>query len=110
MVAQSTLNKQANALISLYIQEFVGKYKRQPQINRYKSKWGFDAMVQDLTYETAQEVVKYYFRTERTGHDIAFLHNNYEKIAQFYKEKQEDEERRRVLREETRRRVEGLNG
>jgi len=111
MASQATLNKQANALITLFVQQYTEHYNKAPSdFNRYKSKWGFLAMLEDLGYELSQEVIKYYFKTGRQGHGADFLFHNYEKIAGFYKERTEDEERRRILREETRKRVEGLNG
>lgn len=98
MVAQATLAKQGNALVTQFIKEFTEKYQHAPKLNRYKAKWGFQDMIADLGYERSQEVVSYYFRTMKQGHPVEFLHQNYEKIAAFHEEKKADEKRREELR------------
>ena len=105
MAAQSTITKQGNALVTLFIKQYTDKYGRTPTLNRYKAKWGFFDMTQDLGYDRAQEVVKYYFMTAKSGHPVEFLHNNYEKIAVFYEEKKLDERKRAELRALTEERV-----
>lgn len=105
MVAQATLTKQANALITLYANEYADKYSKAPVMNRFRDKWGFQGMVEDLGYGRAQEVVKYYFRTSRVGHPLQYLLYNYEKLDQILKELAEDEVKREELRKLTEKRV-----
>lgn len=105
MASQATLNKQANALISLYIKEYTDKYKRAPQVNRYREKWGFISMVEDLGYERAREVVSYYFTTGNVGHAVQKLLQNYDRYSRTLTEIAEDKVRRAELRRETEIRV-----
>lgn len=108
MVAQNTVAKQAYALITLYIQSFEKKYQRKPQVNRYREKWGFIDMIEDLGYDQAREVVEYYLRTAKQGHPVPFLLQNYDKINEFMEEKKKDEENRIELRKQTEARVREL--
>jgi hypothetical protein len=105
MVAQATLNKQANALVTMYLSEFKGKYNREPVVNRYREKWGFLSMIEDLGYERAQEVIRFYFTTGRVGHPVNALLNNYDRLHKVMSEIAEDEANRERLRRETEERV-----
>lgn len=105
MVSQATLNKQANALITLYVKEYSAKYNRAPNINRYREKWGFISMVEDLGYERAQKIIEYYFTTGRIGHPVQGLLQNYDRLNRILTEMAEDEKNRERLRRETEQRV-----
>ena len=105
MVAQSTLTKQANGLVTQYIKNWTDKYGKAPVINRYKEKWGFQDMVQDLGYERAKEVVDYYFNTGRLGHPTTYLIYNYETLHKIMLEREADRENMARLAKETEQRV-----
>lgn len=108
MASQATLTKQGNALVTLFINLYTEKYGAAPRLNRYKAKWGFQSMVEDLGYEMAQEVINYYFRTGKQGHPVEFLHMNYERIAEYNEERKRDEKMREELRRETEQRMKEL--
>lgn len=105
MASQATLTKHGNALVTLFIKLYTEKYSAAPKLNRYKAKWGFQSMVEDLGYERSQEVVHYYFRTSKQGHPVEFLHMNYEKIADYNEERKRDEAMRAELRRQTEQQV-----
>jgi hypothetical protein len=105
MVAQSTLTKQANGLVTLYIKNWTDKYGKAPTINRFKHKWAFQDMIQDLGYERAKKVVDYYFRTGRLGHPIEHLIYNYEQLNNIMLEREADQENMAKLAKETEKRV-----
>ena len=102
---QTAIARQANALVTQFIKEYAEKYHVEPQINRYREKWGFQDMIADLGYDRAKATVSYYFRTEKDGHPVAFLLNNYDRICAFYEEKLADEKKREEIRRETQQRV-----
>lgn len=106
MASQQAVAKQAYGLISLFEKHFNEKYKRKPQINRFREKWGFQDMITDLGYDDAQEVVKYYFRTGKQGHPVSFLLQNYDKVFQYMEERKRDDAERAALRAETKKRAE----
>lgn len=110
MVAQSTLTKQGNALITLYVNSYTDKYGKAPVINRHRDKWGFQSMIEDLGYPRAQEVITYYFKTGRVGHPLQYLLYNYEKLNIILREIAEDEVNREQLRKQTEQRVKEWNG
>lgn len=105
MASAQTLAKQSNALVTLYINEYQAKYDKAPQINRYRDRWGFQSMIEDLGYERAQEVIKYFFTTGRVGHPVKQLLNSYDRLDNILKEIAEDEVKRAELRAATERRV-----
>lgn len=104
-MAQDTITKQANGLVTLFIKRYTDQYGKAPSLNRYREKWGFQDMISDLGYDRAKEIVLYYFKTSKPGHPVSFLLSNYDKINSFYGEKIEDEERRAELRRQTAERV-----
>jgi hypothetical protein len=105
MVAQSTLTKQSNGLITQFIKNWTEKYGKPPVLNRYKWKWAFQDMVQDLGYERAKDVVEYYFRTGRPLHPIDYLAYNYDKLYSIMLERELDREKTALLAKETEQRV-----
>lgn len=106
MVAQSTLTKQGNGLITLFIKNYTDKYDKPPIVNRYKEKWAFQDMVSDLGYERAKSVVDYYFRTSKLGHPIQYLLYNYERLSRVMLEREEDNKKLKEIAQETKKRVE----
>lgn len=95
------------ALITLYEQCYVSKYGIKPKTNRFREKWGYGDMIADLGYDDARKTIEYYFRTDKSGHPVNFLHQNYDKINEFRVEKERDAENRAKLRAETEKRVNG---
>ena len=105
MVSQSTLTKQANALVTLFIQQYVEKYGKEPTINRFREKWAFQDMIGDLGYENARILIEYYFKTGRAGHPVQYLLYNYDKLDKIRKEVAEDAIKRAEIRRATEKRV-----
>lgn len=105
MVAQSTLTKQANGLITQFIKSWTEKYGKPPVINRYKEKWAFQDMVSDLGYDRAKRVVDYYFRTGRPFHPVQYLIYNYENLNKIMLEREKDADDLRRIAKETEERV-----
>lgn len=105
MVAQSTLTKQANALVTQFIKNYTGKYGSAPVLNRYKEKWAFQDMISDLGYDRAQKVVDYYFRTNKPFHPVQYLAYNYERLNKVMLEREEDNRKLEQIARETEIRV-----
>lgn len=104
-MAKATLANQANALITLYIKLYTDKYEHAPKLNRYRERWGFQSMVEDLGYEKSQEVIRYYMRQNRPGHPVSHLLFNYDNMAEVIEELEQDNEKRAELRAKTEQRV-----
>jgi hypothetical protein len=105
MASPSTVAKQAYSLISLYEKCYEEKYGRKPNVNRFREKWGFQDMIADLDYDQSKDVIRYYFKTGKTGHPVPFLLQNYDKINEFMIEKAADDAKRAELRRMTEERV-----
>ena len=108
-MAQTALDKHTHALISLYLKEYEAKYGRTPMdFNRYRQKWGFKSMIEDLGWENAQRVVKYYLSTNRPAHTVEWLFRNYDRVLVIILERESDEADRAKLRANTKKRVEEM--
>jgi hypothetical protein len=105
MVAEATINKHANLLVAQYIKRYEEIYGRPPELNRYRDKWGFRGMYEDLGSKQAERVVEYYFKTSHPGHPLAYLLYNYDKLNRILVELDNDEQNRIRLRKETEERV-----
>jgi len=98
---------QVNALITSYLKLYSDRYGNRPDgFNRFREKWGFQAMIEDLGYERAKEVVAYYFETRNIGHPVTELLYDYDRLDVLMRERAKDEEQRRILREKSKTRVE----
>lgn len=106
MVAEATINKHATTLLNLYINTYVDKYGKPPvDINRYRDKWIFRNMFEDLGVKQAERVILYFFRTSRPGHPVKYLGNNYDRLNRILIDLDNDEQERLRLRKETEKRV-----
>jgi hypothetical protein len=106
MAKAQDVAKLAYALIDLYIVEYTARFSRKPDVNRFKSKYGFQDMVNDLGYEKSQKVVKHYVSSNRPSITINDLLYNYDKINSVIEQIEEDNARKAILRAETKARVE----
>jgi hypothetical protein len=100
--------KQTNTLISLFEKLYEDKYQVKPKLNRFKHKYGIGDMVDQFGYKEAEEIIEFFFQTTRE-HSITNLLYNYEELKETIDIRAEDDLRRKEIREETRRRVEGWN-
>jgi hypothetical protein len=99
--------QQTHALVTLYLKKYKEKYGKDPlRFNRYRDKWGFQSMAEDLGIDRAKEVIEYYFETGRMGHPTSYLINNYDKINERMIERAEDVINRKKLMEASAKRVE----
>lgn len=101
-----TETQQAHTLISIYERLFVDRYNQKPVMNRFKFKWGFVSMIEDLGYKRAESVIEFYFRTERVGHPVDYLLYNYEKLNEIKTASDNDDEERARIRAATKLKVE----
>jgi hypothetical protein len=98
-------NQQAQALLSLFIKKYAERYGTEPQLNRYRLKWGAVDFIDSVGYQRAKEITEYYLTLE-SNHSFEALLATFDKVGAAMDERREDNARRARLREETRRRVE----
>ena len=105
-MAAKVSNAQINTLVSLYLKLYKEKYSFDPPgFNRFRDKWGFRDMIEDLGMARSKEVITYYFDTRHIGHPVQQLFYNYDRLSDLMKEREEDEKNRERLRAETEARV-----
>jgi hypothetical protein len=105
-LAEKTPQQRAYALISLYEKLYADKYGQKPSVNRHRDKWGFQDMAEDLGYDRAQYIIRYYFDLKYVGHPLQTLLRSYDRFDEIDRDRQKDEANRLRLREMTKKRVE----
>lgn len=102
-----TKAQRAFALITFYLGLYTDRYGfKPPGFNRYRDKWGFESMIDDLGYERAKEVIAHYFTSGPYGHPTKYLLYNYDRLSKDMYEAAEDEQKRTDLRADSKIRVE----
>ena len=76
-------------------------------MNKYKEKWAMQDVIDSVGFNRAKELIEYYFRTNKSGHPLQFFFYNFDKIDRLQLEIEKDKENRKVLREATKKLVEG---
>ena len=111
MVSENTLRTYTNAVMSHFLKAYNEKYGKPPtDFNRYRDKWGFQAMIEDLGKRRAIEVIDYYLSAPYSHHSASYLFYNSDKISKKMADLEEDAKRRKELMAETKRRVEEWSG
>ncbi len=98
--------KQPYILISLYLSLYKEKYNKVLTINKFREKWAMQDVIDSVGYDRAVELLKYYFKTAKSGHPLNFFYNNFDRIDNLEKEIKKDKAVRSVLLEETKKMVE----
>ena len=99
--------KQPYILISLYLSLYKERYNKVLTINKFREKWAMQDVIDSVGYDRAVELLKYYFKTAKSGHPLNFFYNNFDRIDQLEKEIKKDKAVRSILLEETKKMVEG---
>jgi len=99
--------KQPYILISLYLSLYKERYNKAVTINKFREKWAMQDVIDSVGYDRAVELLKYYFKTAKSGHPLNFFYNNFDRIDQLEKDIKKDKAVRSVLLEETKKMVEG---
>jgi|SRR6476469_4652879 len=104
-------NQQSHALITYFMGKYRDMYNADPRdFNRHRDKWGFAAMIDQYGTPRAKQIIDYYFATKRPGHPVNYLLFNYDKLHQIMIDKAADEENRKKLIQESKKRVEEWRG
>jgi hypothetical protein len=104
-VSERSLAQQANALISKYVKLYTDRYGEAPVINRYRERWGFQSVIEDLGGQNANRVLEYYFTLKRTNHPVQDFLRSYDELHKWRLADEEDKRRVAQLHEETAKRV-----
>src|SRR5687767_5536880 len=100
-----TIQQRANSMVDFFVLCYKQKYKRSPNINRYRCKYQLMDILKDFDDHYVQELLEYYFSLDGTEHSPSDFINNYTDIIDLRKQMEEDAEQRRRAREKTKQRV-----
>ncbi len=95
-------------LISLYDSLYKEKYNKSPRLNKFREKWAMQDVIDSVGFERAKELLIYYFKTSKYGHPLQFFYYNFDKIDRIQTDIEQDKIHRSILREETKKLVEGI--
>lgn len=103
-LSNKTPNQLAQEFITKFISLFKGKHGYVPSLNRYTAKYPIIDMMQDVSYNDLIEVLEYYFYLD-IKHSIQDFSQSYTEIMALQQKVLEDAERRRKIRDRTRKMV-----
>lgn len=89
--------KERFALLSRFEKLYKFRYDNAPIINKNTEQWAADAIVESFGLQQSYEILEYYFNISPNPSWKAFA-NNADKLLQSIRNKQEDDEQRRVTR------------
>lgn len=98
--------KDCHILTSYYVKKFKDAHHREPHVNRYSARWGFDSVLMGMGIEPAKELLDYYFTTPADrDHDLEWFFYNYDKLYRAMQDTKADVERTERLAAESKKRV-----
>jgi len=100
-------SKEPYILIGLYETLYFQKYNKKPRLNKFREKWAMQDVIDSVGYDRAKELLEYYFKTSKSGHPLNFFFYNFDRIDQVQIDIQKDKANRAMLREQTKKLVEG---
>ena len=99
-------SKEPYILLSLYQNLYKEKYGKIPSMNKFRSKWAMQDVIDSVGYERASEIMQYYFRLDKSGHALEFFFYNFDRMDDMMNKIAKDKQSRKILLEETKKMVE----
>lgn len=90
--------KQRFALLSLFKKLHVDKGYGPLNINTFAQQWAADAIIDDVGYDRAREIINYYFKITQNPNWTWFTYN-WEKVVASMEADIEDRKQRAIMRE-----------
>lgn len=100
-------SKEPYVLISLYETLYFERYNKKPRLNKFREKWAMQDVIDSVGYDRAKELLEYYFKTSKNGHPLSFFFFNFDRMDQVESDIAKDRANRAMLREQTKKLVEG---
>jgi hypothetical protein len=98
----SDLIRLGNDLISYYSLKYSSVYGNKPLINKNTAKWAARDLVESFGFDECQKAVDWYFHVKDRGHDWSWFTLNMEKLYQARKDKERDDQERKINRSRAR--------
>lgn len=94
--------KDCYACTSYFVKKYKEKYGYDPKPNKFAARWGWDAVLMDMSVDDAQALIDYYFLTTSANrHNIDWFFRNYDKLLNARNTHAEDSVQRARLRAES---------
>ena len=100
-------NKQPYVMLWKYEKLYEEKYGKKPTVNKYRDKSAMKDVIDSVGFDRGMELLEYYFKTPKYGHPLIFFLYNFDRIDRAVKDVIKDKENRKILREATKKMVEG---
>lgn len=100
-------NKQPYIMLWKYEKLYEEKYGKKPTVNKYRDKSAMKDVIDSVGFERGMELLEYYFKTSKYGHPLMFFLYNFDRIDRAAKDVIQDKKNRKLLREATKKMVEG---
>ena len=75
--------------------------------SKFREKWAMQDVIDSVGFDRTKELLIYYFRTNKSGHPLNFFFYNFDRIDFLKSEIDKDIQNRKLLREATKKMVEG---
>lgn len=100
-------NKQPYVMLWKYEKLYEQKYNKKPRVNKYRDKQAMRDVIDTVGFERGMDLLEYYFKTSKYGHPLVFFLYNFDRMDQAERELTKDKKNRELLREATKKLVEG---
>lgn len=100
-------NNEPYLLLWKYQQLYKDKYGKEVVVNKFRDKSAMKDVIDSVGFDRGMDLLEYYFKTSKSKHPLLFFLWNFDKLDTAEKEFQRDKEKRRLLREATKKLVEG---
>jgi hypothetical protein len=100
-------NREPYILLTIYQNLYEERHGRKVTLNKFREKWGMQDVIDSVGFDRAKELIEYYFKTPKTNHTLQFFFYNFDKLDIMQKEIEKDKVNRQLLREATKKLVEG---
>ena len=99
--------KQVDLLLDYFEEKHVEHTGKPSGVNRIREKWNVKDMLTAIGASRSRDVINQFFKTKRPRYDLTWMLYNYDGLLSMYDLQERDEQRRRDLREATKKLVEG---
>lgn len=100
-------NKQPYVMLWKYEKLYEEKYGKKPIVNKYRDKSAMKDVIDSVGFHRGMQLLEYYFKTPKYGHPLIFFLYNFDRIDRVQSDIEQDKIHRSILREETKKLVEG---
>lgn len=98
--------QQCHAMTTYYATKYKDSFGRTPVVNRNKARWGFEAILTDMSTEDAKVLIDWWLNDESAEkQDLDWFFYNYDKLLVVRQEEAQNLERRKKLMAESAKRV-----